>query len=66
VVAHTFSPSTWRQKQADLYESEIYRVNSRTSKATETNPVSEKKKSQSSHDAEITCQHLGRGGKRIS
>ena len=39
VVAHTFNPSTWRQRQADLCEFEaslVYRASSRTgSKATE-------------------------------
>ena len=37
-MAHTFSPSTWEAKQAELCEfkaSLVYRVSSKTAKATE-------------------------------
>jgi hypothetical protein len=44
-VAHTFS-STIQEKQVDLCEFEdslVYRVSSRTARATQRNPVSKKK-----------------------
>ena len=48
VVAHTFNPSTWEQRQVDLYEFEdnlVYKASSRTgSKATDRNSISGKKK----------------------
>jgi hypothetical protein len=47
VVAYTFSHSTKRQRQTNLCEfkySLIYRVNSRTARATKKNPVSNKQK----------------------
>ena len=37
-MVHTFNPSTWKQRQADLYEfkaSLVYRVSFRTTKATQ-------------------------------
>lgn len=45
VVAHTFNPSTRRQRQADLHEfkaSLVYRAISRTAGATQRNPVLKK------------------------
>ena len=42
-MAHTFNPSTWRQRQADLCEFEVslvYRVSSRTVRDTQRNAVS--------------------------
>lgn len=44
---HTFNTSTQRQRQADLCEfkaSLVYVVSSKTAKATQGDPVSEKKK----------------------
>ena len=39
VVVHTFNPSTWEEEtEASL----VYRVSSRTAKAMQRNPVSEK------------------------
>ena len=46
LVAHTLNPNTWGQTQADLYEFEaslVYRVSSRTARATQRNPVSKNK-----------------------
>lgn len=40
--AHTFNPSTWEVKKADLCESEVnlvYRVSSRTTRVIQWNPV---------------------------
>jgi hypothetical protein len=46
VVAHTFNPSTQEAEEgATLFEFEaslVYRVSSRTTKATQKNPVSNK------------------------
>jgi hypothetical protein len=39
---HTFNPSTWEAEQVDLCEFKailVYRVISRTAKATERNPI---------------------------
>ena len=47
VVAHTFNPSTWRQRQRDLCEFEaivFYSVRSRTARDTQKNPVSKNQK----------------------
>jgi len=47
VVAHTFNPSTWEAEAGGFLSSEaslVYRVNSRTARATQRNPVSKKKK----------------------
>jgi hypothetical protein len=49
VVAHAFSPSTWEVEQAEfwvLQASLVYRVSSRTTRATQRNPVSKKQKKQ--------------------
>ena len=46
---HAFNPSTWRQRQADLYKFEaslVYRVSSRTTRDIQRNPVSKKQKNQ--------------------
>ena len=44
MVVHTFNPSTWEAEEgADFCEfkaSLVYRVSSRTAKATQSNPVS--------------------------
>ena len=45
VVAHAFNPSTWKQRHVDLSEYEknpIYKASSRTARATQKNPVSNK------------------------
>ena len=45
MVAHTFDPSIWEIRQADLCEFKaylIYRVNSRTARTTQRNSVSNK------------------------
>ena len=42
VVVHTFNLSTWEAEAADLCKSEailVYKVSSRTAKATQRNPV---------------------------
>jgi hypothetical protein len=47
VVAHAFNPSTWEAEAGGFLESEatlVYRVSSRTARATQRNPVLEKKK----------------------
>jgi hypothetical protein len=41
VVTHAFTPSTW---EAELEASVVYRVSSRTARATQRNPVSKKQK----------------------
>jgi hypothetical protein len=43
VVAHAFNPST-REAEAGRFLSSVCRVSSRTARATQRNPVSEKKK----------------------
>ena len=49
VVTHAFNPSTWKAEAGESLSSEfdaspVYRVSSRTARATQKNPVSEKKK----------------------
>jgi hypothetical protein len=47
VVAHAFNPSTWEAEAGGSLEFEaslVYRVSSRTTRATQRNPVSKKKK----------------------
>jgi hypothetical protein len=51
VVAHAFNPSTWEAEageflssRSELEVSLVYRVSSRTARATQRNPVSDKKK----------------------
>jgi hypothetical protein len=47
VVVHTFNPSTWEAEAGGSLEFEaslVYRVSSRTARATQKNPVSKKKK----------------------
>jgi hypothetical protein len=46
VVAHTFNPSTREaERQASEFEASlVYKVSSRTARATQRNPVSKKKK----------------------
>jgi hypothetical protein len=47
VVAHAFNPSTWEAEAGGFLEFEaslVYRVSSRTAKATQRNPVSKKAK----------------------
>jgi hypothetical protein len=43
VMAHTFNPSTWEAEAGEISEfkaSLVYRVSSRTARATQRNPVS--------------------------
>jgi hypothetical protein len=40
VVAHAFNPSTWEAEETSL----VYKVSSRTARATQRNPVLKKKK----------------------
>lgn len=40
VVAHTFNPSTWKGEAGGFM---VYRVSSRTARATQGNPVSKNK-----------------------
>jgi hypothetical protein len=50
VVAHAFNPSTWEAEAGGFSEFEaslVYRVSSRTARATQRNPVSKKKKMRS-------------------
>jgi hypothetical protein len=47
VVAHAFNPSTWEAETGGISEFEaslVYRVSSRTARATQRNPVSENQK----------------------
>jgi hypothetical protein len=47
VVAHAFNPSTWEAEAGGSHEFEaslVYKVSSRTARATQRNPVSKKKK----------------------
>jgi hypothetical protein len=44
MVAHTFNPSTWEAEISEFKASLVYRVSSRTARAVQGNPVSEKKK----------------------
>jgi hypothetical protein len=41
MVTHTFNPSTWEAEAGEA--SLVYRVSSRTARAMQRNPVSEKK-----------------------
>ena len=41
VVAHAFNPSTW-EAEAEFKASLVYRVSSRTARATQRNPVLKK------------------------
>jgi hypothetical protein len=43
MVAHAFNPSTW-EAEAGFEASLVYRVTSRTARATQRNPVSKKTK----------------------
>jgi hypothetical protein len=46
VVAHIFNPSTWEAEagNSEFETSLVYRVSSRTARATQRNPVSKKTK----------------------
>jgi hypothetical protein len=51
VVAHAFNPSTWEAEAggflrqiSEFEDSLVYKVSSRTARATQRNPISEKKK----------------------
>jgi hypothetical protein len=49
VVAHTFNPSTWEAEAGEflsLRPALVYRVSSRTARATQRNPVSKNKTKQ--------------------
>jgi hypothetical protein len=46
VVVHDFNPSTWKAEAGGFLEFEaslVYKVSSRTARATQRNPVSKKK-----------------------
>jgi hypothetical protein len=46
-MTHTFNPSTWEAEAGGFFEfkaSLVYRVSSRTARATQRNPVSKKRK----------------------
>jgi hypothetical protein len=54
MAVHAFNPNTWEAEAGGSLEFEaslVYRVSSRTARATQRNPVSKKKKS--------TGEHLG-------
>jgi hypothetical protein len=56
MVAHAFNPSTWEAEAGGIFEFEaslVYRVSSRTTRAIQRNPVSEKKKK-----GDISIKHL--------
>jgi hypothetical protein len=40
MVVHAFNPSTWEAEAGEFEASLVYRVSSRTAKATQRNPVS--------------------------
>jgi hypothetical protein len=46
VVAHTFNPSTWEAETgiSEFKASLVYKVNSRTARAIQRNPVSKSRK----------------------
>jgi hypothetical protein len=44
VVAHAFNPSTWEAEAGGFLRVQVYKVSSRTARAIQRNPVSEKKK----------------------
>jgi hypothetical protein len=55
VEARTFNPSTERQRQADLCEFEVslvYRMSSRTARATQRNPVLKNQKEEEEEEEE--------------
>jgi hypothetical protein len=57
VVAHTFNPSTWggRGRQTSEFEASlIYRVSSRTARATQRNPVSKNKQNKQTNKQKST------------
>jgi hypothetical protein len=45
MVVHTFNPSTWEAETggSEFETSLVYRVSSRTARATQRNPISKKK-----------------------
>jgi hypothetical protein len=69
VVAHAFNPGTWeaeaeRQRErergrgrriSELEASLVYRVSSRTARATQRNPVSKKKKKKKKKNKFLEC-----------
>jgi hypothetical protein len=44
VVAYAFSPSTWEAEAGGFLSSRVYKVSSRTARATQRNPVSKNQK----------------------
>jgi hypothetical protein len=44
MVSHAFNLSTWKAEAGGFEASLVYRVSSRTARATQRNPVSKKKK----------------------
>jgi hypothetical protein len=53
VVVHTFNPSTREAEAGELETSLIYKVSSRTARATQKNPVSKKKKITHAHSKKM-------------
>ena len=62
MVAHAFNPSTW-EAEADRSEFKailVYRVSSRTARATLRNPVLKKKKKESKRKESEKCRLIDR------
>jgi hypothetical protein len=56
VVAHAYNPSTWEAEAGEFLEfkaSLVYRVSSRTARATQRNPVSKNQKNKTTKNKEI-------------
>jgi hypothetical protein len=54
VVAHTFNPSTWKGEAGGFM---VYRVSSRTARATQGNPASKYKTNQNKTKQNKTHKH---------
>jgi hypothetical protein len=50
VVAHTFNPSTWEAGISEFKASLVYKVSSRTARATQRNPVSKTKQNNNNNN----------------
>jgi hypothetical protein len=55
VVAHAFNPSTWEAEAGGFLASLVYRVNSRTARAIQRNPVL---KNQKKKKAKQSIRHM--------
>ena len=51
-MAHTFNPRTWEAEVGEFQGSLVYKVCSRTARATERNPVSKKTKKERKKEKE--------------